>query len=134
CADFGEEDRVARETIKLARSENRNGTIAILHANKRAISGIKGAIGGRIPDRRNPDMTSPGIIVSTIHNAKGLEFDTVIVKGCNEGTLPWPPGSDSTAAESLEYGRRLLYVAMTRTRRRLVLICGHRPSPLIGEL
>jgi superfamily I DNA/RNA helicase len=81
----------------------------------------------------NPDMTSPGVITSTIHNAKGLEFDTVIVKGVSDGILPWHARDGGPQREFDELGRRLLYVAITRAKRRLVLIAGPNPSPYIRE-
>lgn len=54
----------------------------------------------------------PGLVtVSTIHAAKGLEFDHVFLVGCSEGLLPFgSPGVGS----ALEEERRLMYVAVTR--------------------
>ena len=131
---FEGEDAVVRETIALTRRENPNATIAILHYNRKAAYGIRASVGGRILDKDNPDMTTPGVIVTTIGNVKGLEFDTVIVKGVNEGVLPWRADPGESQAQEDEVGRRRLYVAITRARRRLVLICGRRPSPFIREL
>lgn len=52
------------------------------------------------------------IIISTIHSAKGLEFDAVIVMGLAEGTFP---------RESNDEELRCLYVALTRPREFLIL-------------
>ena len=57
--------------------------------------------------------------LSTIHGAKGLEFDHVFVTGVEEGLLPHYYCTDS--ADEVEQERRLLYVAMTRAKERLVL-------------
>jgi superfamily I DNA/RNA helicase len=140
CRSFEAENRAVRETIRLAQGENRFGTIAILHPHRRAAYGIAKEFAGRVLEPRKPDMLSPGVIASTIHGVKGLEFDTVIIKGINEGVIPARsrPGVAVDDADggalSGDYARRVLYVAMTRAKRRLVLVSGPRPSPLINEL
>ncbi len=58
-----------------------------------------------------------GVTLITMHNAKGLEFDTVYCVGLEDDTIP---GTDVTSEEA-EEERRLLYVAMTRAQRCLVL-------------
>merc|ERR1719486_796856 len=59
------------------------------------------------------------VTLSTIHAAKGLEFDYVFVTGVEEGLLPHYLSTES--AEQVEEERRLLYVAMTRGRHRVFL-------------
>jgi DNA helicase-2/ATP-dependent DNA helicase PcrA len=49
----------------------------------------------------------------TLHSAKGLEFDSVILVGLEEGVLPrWGAGSDDDLVEA----RRVFYVGLTRAR------------------
>lgn len=55
----------------------------------------------------------------TVHAAKGLEFDCVFITGLEEGLFPHENSMNDY--ESLEEERRLMYVAITRARKRLYL-------------
>ncbi len=68
----------------------------------------------------------------TIHLAKGLEFDSVFIAGVAEGLLPHGRSLDDEA--SLEEERRLMYVAMTRARKKLYLSFYGIPSRFISEI
>jgi DNA helicase-2/ATP-dependent DNA helicase PcrA len=61
--------------------------------------------------------TPDAVVLSTIHRAKGLEWDNVAVTGLTEGSLPI---SSATTGAQLDEERRLLYVAMTRPESSLV--------------
>lgn len=74
------------------------------------------------------DTEAKGVVVMTIHAAKGLEFDTVIVGGLGENELPCRGDAASDPAEE----ERLFYVAMTRAKRRLILAVPPGPvSPFV---
>ncbi|MGB7957694.1 MAG: UvrD-helicase domain-containing protein [Minisyncoccia bacterium] len=75
-----------------------------------------------------------GLIVhlSTIHLAKGLEFDTVFIAGAAEGILPHIRSIDND--DSLEEERRLMYVAMTRARKKLFISFFGMPSRFLSEI
>ena len=56
------------------------------------------------------------VTLTTMHSAKGLEFDAVFVAGAVEGIIP-----HKDCFENIDEERRLLYVAMTRARQRLYI-------------
>ena len=56
----------------------------------------------------------------TVHGAKGLEFDHVWIPDCNEKTFPHGDAGDP---EHCEEERRIFYVAMTRAKKDLELLC-----------
>ena len=85
------------------------------------------------------------VTIMTIHAAKGLEYDTVFLVGWEEGLFPSQRSLDEGGTKSLEEERRLAYVAITRARRRCVIIhAANRriygqwtssiPSRFVGEL
>jgi superfamily I DNA/RNA helicase len=85
-------------------------------------------------------VSSPGVKLTTFHSAKGLEFGDVLLIGLSEGLFP-PPFShllDRAEGEQeddlLSTERRLLYVAMTRTRHALYLVSGRQPTRFLAEL
>ncbi|MCW5636063.1 MAG: UvrD-helicase domain-containing protein [Rubrivivax sp.] len=55
----------------------------------------------------------------TVHSAKGLEFDAVFITGLEEGLFPHE--NSLADGDGLEEERRLMYVAITRARKRLYL-------------
>ncbi len=72
-----------------------------------------------------------GVLLSTIHRTKGLEWPRVIVPGLQEKYLPYSPRQQDDLKAFMESERRLLYVAITRTRNELHLITrpgGPRPA------
>ena len=64
----------------------------------------------------------PQVTIMTIHAAQGLEFDTVFLAGWEEGLFPSQRALDEGGTRSLEEERRLAYVAITRARRRAVIL------------
>lgn len=65
------------------------------------------------------DESPSALTLITLHQVKGLEFPVVFVTGVEEGLLPHSRSLDTLA--EIEEERRLLYVGMTRAKRRLYL-------------
>jgi DNA helicase-2/ATP-dependent DNA helicase PcrA len=78
-----------------------------------------------------PFLDEEYVVLSTIHSAKGCEWDAVSVIHAADGVIPSDMSNDE---EDLEEERRLLYVAMTRARDRLFITFPlryyHRKHPL----
>lgn len=73
-------------------------------------------------------MEGPGVRVSTVQSAKGLEFKVVVVIGFNDGSVPHARARGSEEAVDAE--RRIAYVALTRASRVLRLT---RPLTITTE-
>lgn len=84
-----------------------------------------------------------GVLLMTLHSAKGLEFEEVFLTGVEDGSLPHASSKDDP--EQLEEERRLAYVGMTRARSRLTLSLARRrmvhgewrdrePSPFLDAI
>ncbi len=59
-----------------------------------------------------------GVSLLTMHASKGLEYDSVFIPDCNEGVIPH---RKSMKGAQVEEERRMLYVAMTRAKKRLTI-------------
>lgn len=60
------------------------------------------------------------VIISTVHKAKGLEFENVIIPGCYHNNFPIYFAVISDDQKALEEEARLFYVAMSRSQKRLI--------------
>ncbi len=77
-----------------------------------------------IADIDKLDPEADVVTCITLHQAKGLEYPVVFLIGLEDGLLPHSRSIDDR--EQLEEERRLLYVGMTRARRRLYLCYAFR--------
>ena len=107
-------------------------------------TGLPFQVAGEEPGRETDglDLKAEKITLLTFHAAKGLEFPVVFLTGLEKRLLPYePPGGKADPEEE----RRLLFVALTRARERLLLtrstsrtLFGKRtrpgPSPFLAEL
>ncbi len=76
-----------------------------------------------LQDLRNVGEGLETISLSTVHSAKGLEFDCVFVVDLLQDEFP---GNGSSSGELLEEERRLFYVALTRAKTELFLLYPRR--------
>ncbi len=71
------------------------------------------------------NKNTDGVIFTTMHSAKGLEFKNVYIIGANEGTIPHEKSYDleneEKKLEQIEEERRLMYVAITRAEENLYI-------------
>jgi DNA helicase II / ATP-dependent DNA helicase PcrA len=81
-------------------------------------------------DEDDDDEEQDAVILMTLHGAKGLEFDEVFLVGLEEGILPHSrsidqggaaAGAGGNGGDPLAEERRLLYVGLTRARKRVTL-------------
>ena len=66
-----------------------------------------------------------------MHGSKGLEYDKVFIPDVNEKIIPH---NKAVSAQQIEEERRLLYVAMTRAKEQLEILCSGRPSYFLDKL
>ena len=82
--------------------------------NVALVSDVDGLQGGD-----DGEIDADAITLITLHQAKGLEYDAVFLVGLEDGMLPHSRSLEDPA--QLEEERRLLYVGMTRARKRLYM-------------
>ena len=145
---FDNEEQEAGAVAKLVRQRRAPGSawssIAVLARTNYQLETIAGALRtARIPIMELGVDTSPGsdlnantslpsngqaedgVVLSTFHRAKGLEWPHVIVVGVADGLVPHANVND---VHGLLEERRLLYVAMTRAERDLTITWARRRS------
>lgn len=120
-----------------------------IHGGAIATESVSVDVLGRYHQDRNlmPQAAPPGIHLAfrTIHSAKGLEADYVVIPNLSAGSYAFPSrmADDPVLALAMTGGdtyphaeeRRLFYVALTRARRGVLLISPeNNPSPFVTEL
>lgn len=143
CAS--EENGTLKMVEEIVTSLPKDETIMLMgRYNYDAMSvGFKGKI-DHSDNRIKVNIAGRDIFFLSVHSAKGLEADHVILINCNQGAYGFPslieddPILDFVLSKSEQYPfaeeRRLFYVAMTRAKKRMyILYDEQRPSPFISE-
>ncbi len=67
---------------------------------------------------KKQETKKEGVVISTLHAVKGLEYDKVYIMNVNEGSIPY---KKAVLEDAMEEERRLFYVGMTRAKKELML-------------
>ena len=118
----------ARRVVELLREDFR-GTTAVLARTSALLGEVARACA-------EAGLDPAGICeLATIHAAKGREWDRVVLHGVDRGQIPHShAGREGGLEAGVEAERRLFYVALTRARHRLEIVCSKKsPSRFLAE-
>jgi DNA helicase-2/ATP-dependent DNA helicase PcrA len=108
-----------RDEEDAARIENINELLAVASDFKNVEEFLESAALSESEIKQH--KSNAKITLMTVHAAKGLEFENVFVVGLEEGLFPHSRSMMSGQKEEIEEERRLIYVAMTRAKKKLTL-------------
>jgi DNA helicase II / ATP-dependent DNA helicase PcrA len=130
---FGDADYVSA-FLRLAR-EMQEGSIELDSADLSSSGDLKIKSSMRtflreLEDRaeQNNPPTLPGVTLSTLHSAKGLEWNHLYLIGLSDGLLPMSNNND------LNEERRLFYVGVTRAKQSIQITYAGKPSEFLAQL
>jgi DNA helicase-2/ATP-dependent DNA helicase PcrA len=128
---FGDADYV-NGFLRLAR-EMKEGSIELDSADLESSSNAKTSMRTflrELEDRaeQNNPPTLPGVTLSTLHSAKGLEWNHLYLIGVSDGLLPMSNSND------LNEERRLFYVGVTRAKQNIQITYAGKPSEFLSQL
>jgi superfamily I DNA/RNA helicase len=139
--EFSNKDQEVRFIIDRSAQMGRTQTVAILmrtRDDETQISQLlskKGISPTRLHREMNSWSLSPGVFYGTYHSAKGLEFDTVIMPFCSDDVIPSPERfvELGNAEDTLAEEGRLLYVAVTRAKKTVIITYSGQKTRLLPE-
>ena len=106
-----------------AQNLNHNGCIVFAGFKNTEIKAYSDKVGIPVLDGKLDPLNEP-IVISDLEQAKGYEFDTVIIVNCEAGILP----KDGIHEDEVYRSACQFYVAMTRAKNDLYLSYHHEPS------
>lgn len=128
-----------KEILESYAETNDSCTIGVLNFENYVCDTIKGVLSKkgieveRIKDQLGSALR-PGVKVLTMHGAKGLEFDEVIITGMSSKFPNLKYVLEEDMEEEINMARRLLYVSMTRAKNNVYITYKGEPSMYIKEL
>src|SRR5579883_960729 len=137
AADRQQEDALLVRLLRQLTLEQPTWTIGVLGRTWRQLNDWQRLLG---------NVLAAGIKLVSLHSAKGLEFDAVVIPRLMEGIIPTAPHSyhgdalqdaqeaAQDGAEHYAYEQRLLYVALTRARQQVLLMTSGVPSRFLSLL
>jgi DNA helicase-2/ATP-dependent DNA helicase PcrA len=102
-----------------------NAAVTFIHNNQDALEGDTSGLiefltfASLEAGEHQADIGADALQLMTVHSSKGLEFNSVFIGGLEEGLFPHE--NSMSEHQGLEEERRLMYVAVTRARKRLYL-------------
>lgn len=122
-----------------AQADGWESTIGVLLFENYRLDGWRNSlyysdIPSEIIREQNGSALTPGVKLLTMHGAKGLEFDYVIVSGLNNRFPSLQNQLEDDITSTIDINRRLLYVSMTRAKENVYLTYKGTPSRYIEEL
>jgi superfamily I DNA/RNA helicase len=141
CADSGAETAFLVSRIEAITAETAVGLgdIGVFAPTNNAVDELLGQLGqAGLPCQgldKFDGRPSAHVKVGTYHRAKGLEFKVVFLPGLNAGEFPRPKSAGQDAAEydeTYSLATTQLFVAMTRARDHLYLLCSNDPSEILA--
>ena len=141
-----ENEKIQRESfieqVKKAQKHKNNSVIGIFYRTSTEKETIMQWLDSEylryeeVKGKEGWSLLTPGIKLITLHSAKGLEVDTVIIPKVEPDIIPisMEDYDKEEIEDALEMERSLLYVGMTRAKHALVLLYSQMPSQFINEM
>ena len=115
---LGDMELMQREYIRIALILGISDDEAENVKNAEDIKGVLFKNQEKLKEQSEKVRQQEGIVVSTLHSAKGLEFERVYILDVNEGCMPY---QKAILDPEIEEERRMFYVGMTRAKKELHL-------------